>query len=62
MTNVMKWQMTYLTRTIMTKTFQRQGKRRGNKGTIAYEVGENILHSTSGQGVADYVQEDLSGW
>ena len=57
----MKWQMTYLIRTTMKKTFQRQGKRRRNKGTIAYEVGENILHSTSGQGGADYAQEDLSG-
>ena len=63
MTHVMKWQMTYLTRPIMTKAFQTlTPKRRGNRGTIADEVGENILNSTRGQGVADYVQEDLSGW
>ena len=58
MTIVMKWQMTYLIRTIMTNIFQRQGKRRGNKGTATDEIGENIWHSNSGvsmsgQGVAD---------
>ena len=57
MTNVMKWQMTYLTRIIMTKTFQTlTPKRRENMGTIAYEVGENIWNSTRGQGVADDIQ------